>query len=109
MAIFRLTDDNFDDTIRNNALVVVDFWAAWCSTCSSFAPIYIQISDAYPDIMFAKVNTQYEQDISARYRIQSIPTLIAFRNGEEVYRKPGAIPGQELDDIVHKMRNFKEN
>lgn len=106
MATFRLTDDNFDDTLQNNELVIVDFWAAWCTTCSSFAPIYVQISDNYPDIIFGKVNTQYEQTVSAKYRIQSIPTLIGFKNGVEVYRKPGAIAGQVLDEIVSELRTI---
>lgn len=104
MATFRLTDGNFDDVINKHEIVIVDFWAAWCSTCSSFAPIYVQISDIYPDIIFGKVNTQYEQGVSAKYRIQSIPTLIGFKNGQEVYRKPGAIAGQVLDEVVAKLR-----
>ena len=103
MATFRLTDDSFDEAIKENEIVLVDFWAEWCSTCSSFAPIYVQISESYPNIMFAKVNTQFEQAVSARYRVQSIPTLVCFKNGEEVYRKPGAIPGGELIAIVDKI------
>lgn len=109
MAIFRLTEDNFDDVIKSNDIVVVDFWAAWCTTCSSFAPIYVEVSEAYPDVVFAKVNTQYEQSISAQYRIQSIPTLVCFKKGEEVYRRPGAIPGQFLDEIIQKLINSEES
>lgn len=105
MAIYRLTSENFDSVIHNNKFVIVDFWAEWCSTCTSFAPIYIQISDAHPKMIFGKVDTQIEQDISIRYRIQSIPTLIGFRDGEEVYRKPGAIPGQVLEEIVAKIQS----
>ena len=105
MATFRLTDENFEDVIHKNELVIVDFWAEWCTTCLSFAPIYIQISEKYPNIIFGKVNTQFEQAISAKYRIQSIPTLIGFKNGEEIYRKPGAIPGQILDELVVKLKS----
>ncbi len=108
MAIFRLTDDNFTEIVSNNAIVIVDFWAAWCTTCSSFEPIYLQISESYPDVVFGKVNTQYEQEVSAKYRIQSIPTLIGFKNGEEAYRKPGAIPGQVLHEIILKLQQPTE-
>ena len=104
MAIFRLTKDNFDEVINGNKFVIIDFWAEWCGTCLSFAPIYIQISELYPDVVFGRVNTQLEQDISARYRIQSIPTLIGLKSGEEVYRKPGAIPGQVLKDVVNEIK-----
>jgi len=105
MALYRLTNDNFRDVIKNNDIVIVDFWAEWCRTCSSFKPIYMQISDNYPDVVFGKVNTQIEQDISIEFRIQSIPTLIAFRNGDEVYRKAGAIPSQHLEEIIDGVKN----
>lgn len=105
MATFRLTNENFEDIVHKHQLIIVDFWAEWCSTCSSFAPIYIQISEKYPDVLFGKVNTQFEQGISAKYRIQSIPTLIGFKNGEEIYRKPGAIPGQTLDKLVVQLKS----
>lgn len=105
MALYRLNNDNFQEIVENNEFVIVDFWAEWCSTCSSFSAIYTQISDIHPEIVFGKVNTQIEQDISIEYRIQSIPTLIALRNGKEVYRKAGAISSQVLEEIITGLKN----
>ena len=100
MPLYRLTKDNYYDVLKENEIVIVDFWAEWCSTCSSFKPIYMEISDKFPNIVFGKINTQFEQDISIDHRIQSIPTLIAFQNGKEVYRKVGSISSQFLEEIV---------
>ena len=105
MPLYRLIDDNFNQVLQDNEFVIVDFWAEWCSTCSSFTPIFMQISDKYPEVVFGRVNTQIEQDISTDHRIQSIPTLIVFQNGVEVYRKIGAIPSQFLEDLIISLKN----
>lgn len=105
MPLYRLIDENFEKIIHNNKFVIVDFWAEWCSTCSSFTPIFMQISDKYPDVVFGRVNTQVEQNISMDFRIQSIPTLIVFHDGEEVYRKIGAIPSQFLEELIINIKN----
>jgi len=105
MTIYRLTDENFDEVVKNNAVVIVDFWADWCSTCLSFAPIYVQIADLHPEVIFAKVNSQVNQIVSAQFRIQSIPTIIGFKKGREVHRKPGAISGQMLEEVIEKIKN----
>ena len=100
MPLYRLTNDNYHEALEENELVIVDFWAEWCSTCSSFKPIYMEIADKFPEIVFGKINTQIEQDISIDNRIQSIPTLIVFKSGKEVYRKAGSISSQLLEEIV---------
>jgi len=105
MPLYRLTKENFHEILEENEIVIVDFWAEWCSTCSSFKPVYMEISENYPDIVFGKVNTQFEQDISIENRIQSIPTLIGYRQGKEVYRKVGSISGQLLEEIVNGIIN----
>lgn len=105
MPLYRLTNDNFQTILDENEIVIIDFWAEWCSTCSSFKPIYMGISEKFPNIVFGKVNTQFEQDISIEHRIQSIPTLIAFQHGKEVYRKVGSIPSQLLEEIVDGVIN----
>ncbi len=103
MPVYRLTNENFDKVLAENALVLVDFWADWCSTCTSFTSIYEEIAEAHPNLLFAKVNTQIEQDISARYRIQSIPTLIVFQNGEAVFRKPGAMSSHMIKHLIENI------
>ncbi|MDH5256832.1 MAG: thioredoxin family protein [Gammaproteobacteria bacterium] len=105
MPVYRLTNDNFDKVLEQNALVVVDFWAEWCTTCTSFTSIYEVVAESHPELLFAKVNTQLEQDISVRYRIQSIPTLLVFHNGAEIYRKPGAMASNMIEDMLNEIKN----
>ena len=104
MPVYRLKNENFDKVLEENAIVLVDFWAQWCTTCTSFTAIYEEIAEHYPDLVFAKVNTQTEQDISIRYRIQSIPTLIVFHNGEEIYRKPGAMASHMIIELINEIK-----
>ena len=104
MPVYRLTEENFDKVLEDNSLVLVDFWAEWCTTCTSFTSVYEQIAEAYPELLFAKVNTQIEQDISVKYRIQSIPTLIVFHNGQEIYRKPGAMASHTLEEMIQEIK-----
>lgn len=104
MPVYRLTNNNFDKILGANPIVLVDFWAEWCTTCTSFTAIYEEIAEIYPELLFAKVNTQTEQDISVRYRIQSIPTLIVFHNGDEIYRKPGAIASHTIKEVIDEIK-----
>ena len=102
MAVVELTKDNFEETITNNDFVIVDFWAPWCGPCRSFAPTYDKVSEDNPDIVFAKVNTEEEQEIAAHFQIRSIPTLMIFREKVIIFSQPGALPEGAFRDLVEK-------
>jgi thioredoxin 1 len=104
MTTVDLTADAFDKTITDNDIVLVDFWAAWCGPCRSFAPIYERVSAKHPDIVFGKVDTQAEQNLAAAANITSIPTLMAFREGVLVFGQPGALPEQALEQVISAVR-----
>jgi len=102
MAVIELTKDTFEETVSNNDFVVVDFWAPWCGPCRSFAPTYEKVSEEHPDIIFAKVNTEDEQDIAMHFQIRSIPTLMIFREKVIIFSQPGALPEGGFRDLVQK-------
>ncbi|MEO1767147.1 thioredoxin [Thiobacter aerophilum] len=100
MATVELTKDNFEQTVLNNDLVIVDFWAPWCGPCKSFAPVYEAVSEKYPDVVFAKVNTEQEQALAGYFQIRSIPTLMVFREQIILFSQAGALPAQALEQVV---------
>lgn len=100
MAVLELNEQNFEDTILNNDFVVIDFWAPWCGPCQGFAPVYDAASDKYPNITFAKVNTQDEQGLAGHFQIRSIPTLMIFREKVIIYSQPGAMQASQFDDLI---------
>jgi len=102
VAVVELTKDNFEETINNNDFVIVDFWAPWCGPCRSFAPTYERVSEDHPDIVFAKINTEEEQEIAAHFQIRSIPTLMIFREKVIIFSQPGALPEGAFRDLVEK-------
>ena len=102
MATIELTKDNFEDTIVNNDTVLVDFWAEWCGPCKMFGPVYEKVSQDHPDIVFAKVDTELEQELSAYFNIRSIPTLMIFRDQIGIYSQPGALPEPALRDLIQQ-------
>ncbi len=104
MATVELNSSNFESTIAGNDIVIVDFWAPWCGPCRSFAPTYEKISEKYPDVVFAKVNTEVEQTLAGHFQIRSIPTLMIFREKIVLFSQPGALPGAGLEQIVEKTR-----
>lgn len=100
MATIELNATNFSDTISNNDFVLVDFWAPWCGPCRSFAPTYEELSEKYPDIVFAKVNTEEHQDLAGHFQIRSIPTLMLFREQVILYSEAGALPKSALEQLI---------
>ncbi len=102
MAAVELTRENFESTVTDNPFVVVDFWAPWCGPCRTFAPTYEKVSADHDDIVFAKVNTQDEQDLAGEFGIRSIPTLMIFRDQVIIFSQPGALPENALRDLIAK-------
>jgi thioredoxin 1 len=106
MSTVNLTDVTFDQTIKDNAIVLVDFWAAWCAPCRRFAPVFEKASQAHPDIVFAKVDTEAERTLAAQAGIHSIPTLMAFRDQILLYAQPGALSAAALEKLITAVREI---
>jgi thioredoxin 1 len=105
MATTTMTKDTHDETV-SDGIVLIDFWAAWCGPCRQFAPVFERVSEANPDVTFAKVDTEAEPELAGRYGITSIPTLIAYRDGIPVFGQPGSLPQPALEDLLRQVRGL---
>ncbi|MBF0629199.1 MAG: thioredoxin [Magnetococcales bacterium] len=104
MATIALNKDNFEATVTGNDIVVIDFWADWCGPCKAFAPIYDRVSAKFPDVVFAKVDTDREQELAGAFEIRSIPTLMIFRESTILFVQPGMVPEAALTDLVERVK-----
>ena len=106
MATTTITSENFESTIKDNDIVILDFWAEWCGPCKSFGPVFEAVSEKHPDIVFGKINTEEEQQLAASFQIRSIPTLMIFREQVILFSQPGALTEGQLEEIIGKVKEL---
>ncbi len=106
MATLDVTQENFHQVVSENSMVLVDFWAPWCGPCRSFAPAYEAASEKFPDVVFAKINTEEQQALAAHFQIRSIPTLMIFREKIIIFAQPGALPASALEQVIEKAKSL---
>ncbi|HEY5292389.1 MAG TPA: thioredoxin [Burkholderiales bacterium] len=104
MATVDLTKDNFEQVVTGNDVVIVDFWAPWCAPCRAFAPTFEQASEQHADVVFAKVNTEEEQEVAGAFNIRSIPTLMVFREKVILYAEAGSLPASALEQVITQAK-----
>ena len=105
MTTLTMTRDNHDETVKDG-IVLIDFWAAWCGPCRTFAPVFEKASETHSDITFAKVDTEEEHELAAMYAVTSIPTLVVYRDGIPIFGQPGSLPGPVLEDLIGQVRGL---
>ena len=106
MPTTAVTTDSFNATLAEHDIVLLDFWAEWCGPCHQFAPIFEAASERHPDVLFAKVNADEQQQLAAEFGVRSIPTLTAIRDRVVLFSQPGVLPGEAIDELVGKLREL---
>jgi len=106
VATVELNEQSLEKTVVENDIVIIDFWAPWCGPCKSFGPIYEEVSEKHPDIVFAKVNTEEEQAIGAHFQIRSIPTLMIFREQVVLFSEAGMLPAKALEELIEQVKSL---
>ena len=109
MAHIDLSKDNLDEVIKNNSIVLIDFWAEWCGPCKMFGPVFEKASEKHTDIAFASCDTEAQQEVAAMFGIRSIPTLAVFKEQIMIFQQAGALPESALDEIIQKTRELDMN
>jgi thioredoxin len=104
MPTIEITQETFREHVEKDGIVLVDWWAPWCGPCRAFAPIYEQVAQKYPDIVFGKINTEDQPALSSEFGISSIPTLMIFRERVLLFAQPGMLPAHALQELVEKVR-----
>ena len=104
MAVINLGKDNFEQVITENSMVIIDFWASWCAPCKMFGPVFEKAAERHPDVVFAKVNTEEEQELAQYFQVRSIPTVMMARDQIFVFSESGALPSSALDEVIGKVK-----
>jgi thioredoxin 1 len=106
MAVTELTHTNIEETINNNDIVLIDFWASWCGPCQAFKPVFEAASEKHDGVLFASCNTEEQSELATMFQIRSIPTLVVFREGIGVFAQPGMLPAESLDELIGKVQDL---